>query len=134
VLVDSSVWIDLLNDTATAHREALARAIKAPEPIFITGLILTEILQGLRSDAAARRVANMMSAFRMVGELEPDDYRKAATLYRACRDQGVTLRSTIDCVIAQTCLKHNLPLLSRDKDFESIAQVSPLRLVCVSPR
>jgi predicted nucleic acid-binding protein len=132
VLVDSSVWIDLLNEAATAHREILVRAIATPEPIFITGLILTEILQGLGSNTEARRIGTLMSTFRMVGELSMNDYQHAAALYRACRERGVTLRSTMDCVIAQTCLKHNLPLLTRDQDFEAIAQVSALRLVRVT--
>ena len=134
MLVDSSVWIDLLNEAGTPEREILVRAIAEPEPIFITGLILTEILQGLGSNAEARRIGNLMSTFRMVGELAVDDFQKAAALYRACRERGVTVRSTIDCVIAQACLKHNLPLLTRDQDFEAIAQVSALRLVRVSPR
>jgi len=69
-----------------------------------------------------------MAAFPAPPELEMDDYRNAAALYRACRARGTTPRSTIDCLLAQICLVLNVPILSRDRDFELIARVAPLKL------
>jgi predicted nucleic acid-binding protein len=98
-------------------------------PLTIPGLVLTEILVGVRSEAEADRVAGALSAFDPTPELDSTDYRKAAELYRVCRRRGLTIRSTIDCLIAQLCLRHGYELLAKDRDFDSIAEVFPLQRV-----
>ena len=128
MIVDTSVWIDLLNCRSTPQATQLARALEDDEPVLVPGLVLTEVLQGLSNEASATRVAELMSAFPSPPELEPVDYRRAAALYRACRTRGTTLRSTIDCIIAQTCLKFDLPILARDRDYEAIALIAPLKI------
>jgi predicted nucleic acid-binding protein len=69
-----------------------------------------------------------MAAVPAPPELVLDDYRSAAALYRACRARGTTPRSTIDCLLAQICLTLNVSILARDRDFELIARVAPLKL------
>jgi predicted nucleic acid-binding protein len=132
LIVDSSVWIDLFNSRPTAEADLLARALDVGDPVLVPGLVLTEVLQGLRSETDAARIAELMTAFRSPPELELDDYRRAAALYRACRARGTTPRSTIDCVLAQTCLKFDLPILARDRDYHAIAQVASLRIVATA--
>ena len=132
MLVDTSVWIDFLNGHASAHADRLGQAIANGETIAVPGLVLTEVLLGLKTDAQALKIANLLSAFDPVAELQRAGYSQAAALYRRCRSKGFTVRSTIDCLIAQMCLRDGLPLLTKDRDFESIAKCSSLRLVKVA--
>lgn len=134
MLVDTSVWIDFFNGHASPHADRLAQAIAADEPIAVPGLVLTEVLQGLKTDAQALRITSLLDAFEPVAELQCAEYRQAAGLYRRCRSRGFAVRSTVDCVIAQMCLRDHLPLLTKDRDFEAIARCSSLRLVEVSPQ
>lgn len=129
MLVDTSVWIDFFNGHASAPAERLARAIAEGEPIHLPGLVLTEILLGLKNDTQARKVLDLLDAFDPVPEATRTDCVEAARLYRLCRARGFTIRSTIDCLIAQLCLRDSLALLTKDRDFEAIAQFTTLRLV-----
>ena len=129
MIVDSSVWIDLLNGEKTAEANHLAKAIFERDPVLVPGLVLTEVLQGLANETEAQRVGSLMAAFPSPPDLEADGYRRAAALYRACRARGTTPRSTIDCILAQICLTFDLPILARDRDFELIAQIAPLKIV-----
>jgi predicted nucleic acid-binding protein len=99
------------------------------EPILLCGIVITEILLGLKSDTEAARIAELLDAFDLAPEPDRADYREAATLYRHCRSQGYTIRSTIDCLIAQVCIRHGYDLLRKDRDFRQIASCQPLRLI-----
>jgi predicted nucleic acid-binding protein len=128
ILVDTSVWIDYFNTYPSEEAAYLTLCIAEARDLVIPGLVLTEVLLGARSDTEATRISRVMSAFDLAPELERADYDQAARLYRACRARGITPRSTIDCLIAQLCLKLGYELLARDRDFSAIAQISPLRL------
>jgi predicted nucleic acid-binding protein len=132
MLVDTSVWIDFLNGHESAHASRLAQAISGGEPIAVPGVVLTEVLLGLKSDQQAASIEDLMTAFNPVAELDRSGHANAARLYRLCRANGFTVRSTIDCLIAQMCLRDDLPLLTKDRDFTSIAASAPLKLVAVS--
>lgn len=129
MLVDTSVWIDFFNGFASAEAERLSRAISEGERIALPGIVLTEILLGLKHDAEAERIAGLLEAFDWVAEPTLHDYTEAARLYRLCRSQGFIIRSTIDCLIAQLCLRDALPLLSKDRDFRVMAEHLPLDLM-----
>ena len=129
MIVDTSVWIDFFNGHQSAQAKRLARAIEDNEPIGLPGLVLTEILLGLKNDVEAKRIGQLLEAFTDVPEPTRGDHIAAAALYRACRTKGVTIRSTIDCVIAQLCLRDKQALLAKDRDFERIAEKTDLRLV-----
>lgn len=129
MLVDTSVWIDHFNGHDSPEALRLRKAITDNEPIVLCGIVLTEILLGLRSDAEAERIADLLDAFEFAPDLDRDDYRAAAAIYRCCRTEGHTIRSTIDCLIAQLCLRHGLALLTKDRDFRAIAAGHPLRLI-----
>lgn len=129
MLVDTSVWIDYFNGHHCAQADRLAAAIAYGEAIALPGLVLTEILAGLRSDAEADKILRLLDAFGPGPEPTRTDHVAAARLYRLCRSKGITIRSTIDCLIAQLCLRDGLALLTRDRDFTGIARCAPLRLV-----
>lgn len=130
IIVDSSVWIDHFNGHASPEAEYLAKLLAEGDDtrILVPGIILTEILSGLRSDPEARRIAYLMDGLDRTSELDWDDYRAAANIFRTCRSRGETIRSVIDCLIAQLCLHHGYRLLSRDRDFTKIAAHFPLML------
>lgn len=129
ILVDTSVLIDLfkgiLNEPANRMREILAYEI----PFGITSVIYQEVLQGAKSKKEYVLLRDYLSSQRF---FHPRDavksYSDAAYIYFSCRKKGVTIRSTIDCLIAQTALEQNLLLLHNDKDFVVMAPIIGLRL------
>ncbi len=128
ILVDTSVWIDYFNGHTTPETDRLAFAIAENQPLVLPGIVLTEILLGLKTDAEAERISQLLEAFQAPPEYSCQDYQEAAHIYRVCRTQGFTIRSTIDCLIAQLCLQHGYTLLTKDKDFHVIARCFPLKL------
>lgn len=128
MLVDTSVWIDYFNGYASKEADRLARSIADHEPILLCGIVITEILLGLKNNAEAERIADILDAFDWAPEPDRIDYLEAAAIYRRCRSEGYTIRSTIDCLIAQLCIRHHHDLLTKDRDFRLIAACHPLRL------
>lgn len=129
VLVDTSVWSYALRRQGPASHESVGKLetmIRSGEDVFLTGLILQEILQAFRSDTTFRRIARHLEPFPVL-ELERTDFIPAATLHRKCASRGVAA-STADCQIAVAAMKHDCLLLSADQDFERIARLSDLEL------
>lgn len=129
MVVDTSVWIDYFNNYPSWQAQRLKKAIEENERIILPGVVLTEILLGLSSDKQADKISKLLAAFDSPEELTNADYQNAAKIYRTCRKSGVTIRSTIDCLIATICLKSGYSLLGKDRDFESIALHFPLQNV-----
>ena len=128
IVVDPSVWIDVLNDTPAPQAQRCMQLIESGEPIALTDVILTEVLQGLRSDREAALVERHLRAFPILRLEELDDFVLAAKLYRAARRAGVTIRKTLDCLIAAPCVRTGAPLLHADGDFDRLATCTPLRI------
>ena len=128
VLIDSSVWINFFNGSETESVQTLEDLIAAEEDVCISGYILTEVLQGFRDDRAFETVRRQLLKLTIFDLNVPDSYIKAAQLYRRCRKQGITIRRTADCIIAQTAIENKLLLLHDDADFDKIAQVCPLKI------
>jgi hypothetical protein len=124
-LVDSSVWIDFLSSSPGPAGAELRRMIARAEPIALTGIIVTEVLQGLTRD-----VEEVERFLAMWDVLEPrgiSTYRAAAGIFRRARSRGFRL-TTIDSLIAAVAQEHNVALFSLDKDFARISSLSGLRL------
>ena len=122
VLVDSAVWADFFNGYASAEADALARLIEGDEEVCTCGLVVSEVFQGLKRDKGRSQVESL---FRELIYLEPegvDPYSKAAEVYRALRKRSVTIRSTIDCVIAVLADENRCYLLAKDKDLRLVAE------------
>ena len=130
VVVDTSVWSLSLRAAGPADHptvQKLTSMLHADEDVFLTGLILQEILQAFRSDSSFHKVAKHLEPFALL-ELEREDFSAAASLHRECAARGVSV-STADCQIAQAAIRHGCLLLSADKDFERIARFSDLKLI-----
>ena len=125
ILVDSSVWIDFFGSSPGRAGTELRRMIVDAEPFALTGVVVTEILQGLTRDAS--RIERYLSQWEMVEPTGFRTYREAATIFRQGRAKGVTL-TTIDAVIAAIALEHGASLFTLDKDFFRIARITGLSL------
>lgn len=125
VLVDTTVWLDLLRDRPTPPVRHLTRFLQDGEAA-VAPVILQELLQGASSLESFVRLRSQFSAFPL---LEPKNqaatHIAAAALYARCRWEGLTPRSPHDCLIAQLCIEHQVPLLHDDRDFEMLARIEP---------
>jgi hypothetical protein len=127
IAVDTSVWIDFFRGATTPAVERFVTLIDDAR-IAITDVILTEILHGLRSEADVRRVERRMAPFEVLRLEELDDYRRAASLSRGARRKGITIRRTLDCLIASVCIREDVALLHADADVDRLASCSTLRV------
>ena len=129
LLVDTSVWsLAFRRDMppSTPEVTALAFALKRGQPIVSTGLVLQELLQGFSGAKARAALLERFAALPFISP-ERDDHVHAAELRNHCRRKGVQL-GTIDALIAQLCIRHELTLLSADVDYRHAARHCPLRL------
>ena len=117
ILVDSSVWIDYFRGNATAEAEKLD-SLLGTEPLAIGDLILTEVLQGFGSDKDFNQAKKLLTSLIVVDLGGQDIAIQAAKNYRTLRALGVTVRKTIDTVIATRCIESGYTLLHSDRDFE----------------
>ena len=125
-LVDTSVWVDYIRGANTPVVEFLDNLLSAPMNVGICDLIYMEILQGARSEAGFNKLQRYFSTQHFYGFIDPQDsYEMAAFMYFSCRRQGITLRSSIDCLIAQCALENELILLHHDKDYRNLEKVAP---------
>ena len=126
ILVDSSVWIDYFRGTATPQAEKLD-SLLGSEPIATGDLILTEVLQGFVSDRDFNQAKKLMTSLVIVELTGQSIAIQAAKNFRVLRSFGVTVRKTIDTVIATRCIESGLPLLYSDRDFDPFVEHLGLR-------
>ncbi len=125
ILVDTSVWIDFFSVSPGRAGDELRRMIGEAEPFALTGVIVMEILQGLRRDV--NRMEHFLSMWDLLESRGFSTYREAASISRLARSKGITLK-TIDTLIAAIALEHHASLFSLDRDFSRIARIAPLHL------
>lgn len=94
----------------------------------MTDVVLTEVLQGL-PEPKVKSVESKLAIFPVLQLRTLDDFRRAAAIYRAGRQRGITIRRTTGCLIASVCIRDGVPILHSDRDFDQIAEVSELRTV-----
>jgi predicted nucleic acid-binding protein len=125
VLVDTTVWIELLHGRVSAPVSRLKRLLQAGEAA-VAPVIVQELLQGASNAESFERLRRHFAALPL---LEPKPrgttHVGAAALYARCRWQGLTPRSPHDCLIAQLAIEHRVPLLHDDRDFEVLARIEP---------
>ena len=129
LFVDTSVWSLAFRHDAPAvasERDELVRAIRAGEELVTTGLVLQELLQGFSGPSNRTQILDRFAALPL---LVPDrrDHVKAAELKNKCRRGGIQA-GTIDALLAQLCVRHDLTMLTSDRDFRNIAPHCALRL------
>jgi len=124
-VVDTSVWVDVLRDGSGARRSRLEAELD-PEDVLLTPFSQLELLQGCRDE---REWALLEAYLEDQEYLEPrrETWARAARILFDLRRQGLTVRSPVDCCIAQIAIDHRVLLLHRDRDFEAIARVRPLQ-------
>jgi predicted nucleic acid-binding protein len=127
IVVDSSVWIANLRNIDSEPVRKL-RSIRNLSQIVVGDLILLEVLQGARDDRHAARIEHNLRRFSVEAMLDAKIAVEAARNYRLLRDQGITIRKTIDMVIATFCLVGSHDLLHDNRDFTPIASHLGLRL------
>ena len=121
IVVDSTVWIDHLNDDPTPQVIWLRDTILARRALLIVGdLVLCEVLQGLSSEHEAARVEQALRRFQVVSLAGPDIAIRSAAHYRDLRRRGITVRKTIDMLIGTYCIEHRHALLHSDRDFDHL--------------
>lgn len=128
ILVDSSVWIDFFRGKSNPQVERLD-ALLGNEPLAIGDLILTEVLQGFTSDRDFNEARKMLDAFTLVKLGGKDIAIEAARNFRLLRAHGITVRKTIDTIIATRCIVSGYSLLHSDRDFDAFAEHIGLRVV-----
>lgn len=128
ILVDSSVWIDYFRGTITAQTGKLDKLL-GREPLAIGDLILAEVLQGFDSKRDFDRALEMLTSLAVVELGGTNIAIQAARNFRALRRLGVTVRKTIDTIIATRCIESGFDLLHDDRDFDVFAQHLGLRVV-----
>ena len=129
LLVDTSVWSLALRRDATASEpevHALKDALQGDDVVVTTGLVLQELLQGF---SGAKAQAQIVERFKALPLIQPDreDHIAAANVRNACRRAGIQF-GTVDALLAQLCIRHDLTLLTTDKDFSFAAKHCPLHV------
>ncbi len=128
IVVDTTVWIDFLESRETEFDLHLKELIEREEPLALTDVIYCEVLQGILDDKKFRRTREILLAYPIFRVRGLRTFEHAAQIYRDCRKKGFTIRKTVDCVIAATCLEADVELYHNDRDFEAIARVKQLKV------
>ena len=128
VLIDTTVWIDFFAGKSTPEVAELERMVNEEEDICTCGIILTEVLQGIREDEDYQRTLSRFDTFLLL-PMTRQAFLRAADLYRSLRRRGITIRKSIDCMIASVAIEHEIALLHNDRDFDPIETYCGLKVV-----
>lgn len=126
VLIDTSVWIDFFQASESSHALALESLIRNNNRAIICGIILQEILQGIRDDRSYSHAKDRLSRLPYL-EIDKETYIYASSLYRILRAKGITV-PPVDVTIAGLAVQRDIPLYTRDEHFKAIAKHSGLKL------
>jgi len=128
ILVDTSALLPFLAGRSTRASETVARALSEGLEIALTPIVVQEILQGARDEPEWRRLRRYLQTQTILSPRNPmATHIAAARIYYDCRRRGLTVRSTLDCVVAQIAIEHGVPLLHDDRDHDAIARVRALK-------
>jgi predicted nucleic acid-binding protein len=125
ILVDTSVWIDFFGRSPGRAGKTLRRLIEAREPLVLTAVVLTEILQGLTQEAEL--IERYLRSWDLLEARGRETYERAASLYRQARQRAIS-PSTIDVLIAVLAIENRAVLFTLGRDFVRLAELAPLRL------
>jgi len=128
LLVDSTVFIDFFRGRETMQTRRLEQSFREGDEICYGGFVLVEVLQGIRDE---EEFAVVKRQFENLIYLEDDrsTFELGATIYRELRRKGVTIRNSIDCLIAATVIQHGVNFLENDRDYKFIDQHYPLNRI-----
>jgi predicted nucleic acid-binding protein len=129
MLVDTSAWIEWLRATGSPLDLLLTSALKGGDPLFVTGIVVQEVLQGGRDERHVSELQQLLATCRWSDPVYPETYEHAADLFRRCRAAGRAVRGTVDCLIAAVALERDVEVLAHDRDFRALRDICGLRLV-----
>jgi predicted nucleic acid-binding protein len=125
---DSSVWIAWFNGTDSVRADTLHNLLDS-EQVIMLDIILLELLQGFRRDKDYKTALKLLTSLEIFPVLGTENALITVGYYRRLRKKGVTIRKTIDMMIAGWCIEHSVPLLHDDRDFDLIAAHLPLNTI-----
>jgi len=128
ILVDTTVWIDFFAGRPRPHVATLEQLLQTGEDICICGIVLAEVLQGIRSDSEYTKTKDYFESLVFL-PMTHATFLRSSQMYRALRKKGVTSRTPLDCMIASVAIEHGVPLLHNDQDFDKIANHTNLEVV-----
>lgn len=124
-LIDSSAWIEYVRDGDVRIADAVEALLRSGGAL--TDPVVMEVLAGARSGRHGEQLRMLLGTVDLL-PVTPGDWASAALLYRVCQLNGSTIRSMVDCLIAAVAVRHDAPVLAKDRDFEALAAHTPLRL------
>ena len=129
IIIDTSVWIDGFNPKIeTPEKILLKQLIKSDYPIYLCPIIFQEVLQGIQDEKTFKQIKFILQQYRMISIDIMQVTNYAIDLYRDLRKKGITIRKSVDCLIASYAIITDLPILHKDRDFAHIARGSKLRI------
>lgn len=128
ILADSSAWIEYLRGTGSDTHIRLRTLIERDDAIATTDTIAMELLAGAAGQTEANHLRRLLERATPLPTRPFFDHEAAAAIYRTCRSEGETPRSVTDCLIAAVAIHHEIPVLHRDRDFDSIARHTALQV------
>ena len=126
VLIDTTVWIDFFSAQSLPHVAAMESILEQREDICICGIILAEILQGIRNDIEFIKTKKLLNTLILL-PMPHSIFLRSAEIYRKLRKKGITTRKPLDCMIASVAIENDIPLLHNDRDFKPIEKYYGLR-------
>ena len=133
ILVDTTVWIDLFAARSLPHVVALETLIEDRENICICGIILAEVLQGIRQDTEFRKTRDLFNSLILL-PMPYTVFLRSAEIYRKLRKKGITIRKPLDCMIASVAIENDIALLHNDKDFQPIEKRCGLKVLSLTEK
>ncbi|MCP4752508.1 MAG: PIN domain nuclease [Proteobacteria bacterium] len=128
ILVDTTVWIDLFNGQQTTQISKLEGLIGERADLCTCGVILAEVLQGIRDETEYQQTMDVLLNLLYL-PINQSTYIQSSNIYRKLRTEGITIRKSIDCIIASVCLENEAALIHNDRDLAFISQSYPLQIV-----
>ena len=129
ILVDTSVLIDFFKSSKSEAALRFKLVLEQGLNFGITSHVFQEVLQGAKSEKEYKLLRRYLETQRFFHPKDPvDSFAEAARIFFQCRKKGLTIRSTIDCLIAQIAMEHDLLLLHSEQDFHLMANVIPLKI------
>ena len=128
VLIDTTVWIDFFAGKSTPQVSVLELLLSEGKDVCTCGIVLAEVLQGLRDDRTYRKIKSYFGNLIYL-QMNQNAFVKSADMYRSLRKKGITIRKSLDCMIAAVAISHHVQLLHNDRDFDPIEKQCGLNVV-----
>ena len=127
-LIDTSAWVEYLRASGSEVHEQLRRLIEDDAPLHTTDVVIMEVLAGGRDEVHASQLRRLLTRCEFIPIEGLADFEAAALLYRRCRRAGETVRALADCLVAAVAVRADQDVLHADRDFETLARHTTLRL------